>query len=591
MIKRVFSLVMCFVFMAIFILPSASIDAQAAMNTFTATYALKRVYTNFYNGVNGVVFDVDKRINDDPTIKAGYYASFDIDILGEGNPKFEFNKDEQQQFGNFVYNPNDPKAPSKIETVPGANKLTIKAENLRYTGASNALIFNIKKDDGTTEAVTLPINECYSKVLKPELPEVDVTDRDAIEIQTPYVVINNYGIGGKEAIAGKDFLLTLQFKNTGIHSDIVNMIVTVEPSEQVSIASSSNTIHVPIIGTDETVSKAIMMTVNPNVSSKNVKVNVKMNYEYIGNAARKTVDRTETITIPVAQSGNYDQVPYAIVESYSVGDEGAVAGKSFPLELKIRNTSSSSAINNMMLTIDTPETMVLTNSSNTVHIPVIPPNGIVSRKIDISVKADATPESQKINLKMNYQYVDDNKRENMDRTETITVPVSQTDRFELTSVEIPETNMVGEEILVTVNYVNKGRSQIYNLSTEIEGNFANPGQKQNLGNLASGATGSTDFYVKSNEAGVLAGEIAMVYEDTNGIEHEQRISFSTNIEERFMPDMNFPMPDMERPMMPEKKSKTPIFIGVGVAVVAVIVTVIVVKKIRKKRREEEDADL
>ncbi len=285
------------------------------------------------------------------------------------------------------------------------------------------------------------------------------------------------------------------------------------------------------------------------------------------------------------------ETPYVIISGYTYGnEENVTAGDKFTLNLQLRNTSQNIDVTNMILTIETPDSMILTNSSNTIHIPLLQANEAISKSMKVSVKPSSEAESQKITLKMNYQYIGNNERKSFDRVEVITVPVTQLDRFELTSVEIPEKSVDGEEILVTVNYVNKGRSQAFNLSAEIQGEFANPGQKKNLGNLASGATGSTDFYIRPSKTGVLSGEIVMVYEDTNAVEHEQKIQFNTNIEEKFVPENKFP--NMPTDPMPEpKKSKWPIYLMVGGAVLVLVVVIVVVKKIRQKRREEEDADL
>ena len=77
--------------------------------------------------------------------------------------------------------------------------------------------------------------------------------------------------------------------------------------------------------------------------------------------------------------------------------------------------------------------------------------------------------------------------------ETISIPVVQIDRFQVTGVDAPAEAYLGEENYLTVNFVNKGRSDVYNLSAEISGDIQNPGQQQNLGNLTSGSTGSAEF--------------------------------------------------------------------------------------------------
>ncbi|MEG0753178.1 MAG: hypothetical protein RR461_05055, partial [Angelakisella sp.] len=206
-----------------------------------------------------------------------------------------------------------------------------------------------------------------------------------------------------------------------------------------------------------------------------------------------------------------------------------------------------------------------------------------------------------VGVAMKYQYVDDraNARRSAETTENIAIPVVQVDRFQVTAVEIPMEVMLGEETSVTVNFVNKGRSEVYNLSAEIDGNIQNPGQNQNLGNLLSGATGSADFYILPNEAGMCTGEIKLTYEDTNMEEKTATIRYNTNVKspEEFMGgkgDMGIGgmIPGMgeEMPPVEEKKSTLPIII-IGCVIVAIPVLIVVKKKLDHKRKEREDADL
>ena len=85
-------------------------------------------------------------------------------------------------------------------------------------------------------------------------------------------------------------------------------------------------------------------------------------------------------------------------------------------------------------------------------------------------------------------------------TETISMPVLQVDRFTVTGIDLPQQIFIGEENNLSVNFVNKSRTDIYNLSAKLncEG-LSNNGEEQYLGNLASGTTSSADFYITGNE--------------------------------------------------------------------------------------------
>lgn len=291
--------------------------------------------------------------------------------------------------------------------------------------------------------------------------------------------------------------------------------------------------------------------------------------------------------------------PYVIISSYNYG--GIItAGETFPLSVTLYNTSRNIDVQNMMVTITMPEAFMLTSSSNTFYIEELHNEESVTKTVDVTAKANADPQSHNIDISMKYQYVDEKLNVRKDNTtqETISIPVVQVDRFQLTGVDVPMEIYVGEESYLSVNFVNKGRSEVYNLSAEISGDIQNPGQQQNLGNLASGSTGTADFYVTPNGEGVCSGEVTITYEDTNMEEKTATIQWSTNVIDPFggmdfgggFGDFDYGMVEDPDLMVGEKKSPVP-FIAGGVGVAAVVAAVVIRGRIKRKKREAEDADL
>ncbi len=290
--------------------------------------------------------------------------------------------------------------------------------------------------------------------------------------------------------------------------------------------------------------------------------------------------------------------PYVIVNNYNYGGT-ITAGDTFPLSITLFNTSKSLDVQNMMVTITMPEAFMLTSSSNTFYIEDLESEGMVTKTMNVTAKANAAPQSHNIEVSMKYQYVDDHLNSRRDNTtqETISIPVVQVDRFQVTGVDVSAESYVGEEASITVNFVNKGRSDVYNLSAEISGDIQNPGQQQNLGNLTSGSTGTADFYVMPNGEGMCSGEIKITYEDTNMEEKEATIQWSTNVVDPmagmdFGPGIGDVDPGMmEDPgLMEEEKPSWP-FIAGGVGAGALVVGLLVWRHIKKKRSEAADADL
>lgn len=303
-------------------------------------------------------------------------------------------------------------------------------------------------------------------------------------------------------------------------------------------------------------------------------------------------DKTDTSNIALA-------TPYVIISQYTYGSGQISAGQKFNLTLTLYNTSENVDVENMMMTITMPEDLMLTSSSNTFYIARLDAQKSITKTVQVTVKPAATPKSHNIDISMKYQYLDWKIKSRQDSTtqESISIPVIQVDRFQLTGIESDLEFVVGQEGYLTINYVNKGRSEVYNISGEITGNIQNPGQNQNKGNLMSGSTGSMDFYVIPNEEGICSGEVIITYEDTNMQERTVSLPFSVPAVDYSMGtgggieiDPGWDDPGMIGEPVVETPSKLPFIIGVLV-VVGIIVAVVVKKKIDQKRSEALDADL
>ena len=292
--------------------------------------------------------------------------------------------------------------------------------------------------------------------------------------------------------------------------------------------------------------------------------------------------------------------PQIIMQSYSFGDSSVVGGQTFPLTLNVKNTSGVSAIENVKMTIEsapdetTGGVFTPANSSNTFFIARVPAGGVFSEQIDMAVKADAAPKSYGLEVKFSYEAVLDGKRETLEATETITVPVTQPDRFEVNEVELCNPIYLGDSPSISVQYVNQGKSTIFNLSVEVEGeNFTTGESKSYIGNVESGSSDTFDLSINPVDLGPLNGTLKFTYEDANGETKEIIREFSSEVMQMDMPAIDDP--GLE-PMPEEPQGGFPVWgwvlIAVGsAAVVAIVVIVVVVKvKARKKRLLEENDD-
>ena len=220
--------------------------------------------------------------------------------------------------------------------------------------------------------------------------------------------------------------------------------------------------------------------------------------------------------------------PYVIISSYSYGKGDLVAGETRNVTMTFRNTSKTMAVENMMVTITMPDAMMLTSSSNSFYIESLAAEGTITKTVNVTVKPTAAAQSHSMTLDFTYDYMDGSTRRNAKTTETISMPVLQVDRFTVTGIDLSPQIFIGEETGLSVNFVNKSRTEIYNLSAKLSCEaLTNNGEEQYLGNLGSGTTSSADFYITPSDTGDIVGEVIITYEDTNMNQRTVTVPFTT----------------------------------------------------------------
>lgn len=288
--------------------------------------------------------------------------------------------------------------------------------------------------------------------------------------------------------------------------------------------------------------------------------------------------------------------PYVIISSYSYGKGDLVAGETRNITMTFRNTSKTMAVENMMVTMTLPDAMMLTSSSNSFYIESLAAEGTITKTVNVTVKPTAAAQSHSMTVDFTYDYLDNGVRRNAKTTESISMPVLQVDRFTVTGIDLSQEIFMGEENNLSVNFVNKSRTEIYNLSAKLncEG-LSNNGEEQYLGNLASGTASSADFYITGNEKGELVGEVIITYEDTNMNQRTVSVPFTTKVtsyEDVWGPQgpvspQNPDDPGMDPGM--EQPAGFPWFWVIG-GVVVVAAGVFVYLKLRKNKKESVDED-
>lgn len=286
-------------------------------------------------------------------------------------------------------------------------------------------------------------------------------------------------------------------------------------------------------------------------------------------------------------------IPHIIVSQYDYGTTQVSAGQVIDLNLSFENTSTQYDLDNIVMKITTPDGFSITSSSNTYHFDHLDVGESISKTISMQANPNAEAQSYAINIEFSFQYIANDTRKSGESSESISIPVTQPDRFSVDEIQVPTSLYVGDEYNLSINFVNKGKTQVYNVTAELRGNMQNSGERSFIGNVASGAEESADFYVTPTEAGKIEGEVVISYEDASMNVREVTRPFTIMVEEMpyVDPGIDFPVVDPQPTEEPSLFTVQNVVLFVVAAGVAGATGYMTVLKIKAKRSEFDDEDL
>lgn len=326
----------------------------------------------------------------------------------------------------------------------------------------------------------------------------------------------------------------------------------------------------------------------------------------------KTYTITENISFPVllpepsespspepSPSPTPSSVPKLIIDRYEMHwDDIPIhtlrAGAMFDLTFTLRNTSRLTGLSNITVTLSSVDGAFMPAAgSNTFYIDSIPASGEIQRTIRLVVSQSAESKSYELHFSLDYEDKDGGAyRPN----ETLSLPVVVPLIVELANFNPPMWAEMGMQTYLMFQYINKGKSTVYNFTIDIEGDFMAPdGSSNYVGNLVSGYTDYFECMLIPMSVGELPGAVVLRFEDAVGNITEMREEFLMTVNEPFYPD--FPFDDFpgRDPMDSEEGEGAGWFglawwviiaCGAGIVAVVLLVTTLLIRRSRKKKRME-----
>ena len=463
---------------------------------------------------------------------------------------------------------------------------TVTFTGLTYTGDSGKqLAFTIYYEGnggGYQDGNTVPVRECvpYTEPTPAPEPTPEV-------IPEPRAVFNSDGTSTSIA-AGETKTITVYIQNAGTTA-MRDPILTLKSSGSLLIMGSQDYMLDDIrAGRDTAVTVTVKAPDKIEAQMQTIDASLSFYYDngtqLTGGSASGSVSVLSTVTKDTKDEETIaSPTPIVILSKYNYGGSSVAAGSSTNLSFSFTNTSKTIKIENVMVTVTGGQDLMLNGSTNTFYFESVAASG--SKTVTVPMKAAQliSASAQDVKIDVTYEYVDQNARKSGNATLSLSVPLYQPDRFELSEPKTSYTGYVGEETSLTIDYVNKGKSAINNVEATISGDIDSPTPYQRVGTIDGGKNGTIAFAVTPQLEGENQVKIVITYEDSNGNTKER--VFEATVEAMAYEPTD---PGMDDPGMidPEPAHTFP-WKYVIIALVVIAIIALIVLRARKKKAKQK----
>lgn len=286
--------------------------------------------------------------------------------------------------------------------------------------------------------------------------------------------------------------------------------------------------------------------------------------------------------------GNTDELkgePKLMVSAVLSDPDVLAAGNIATLAITIKNTNGSRYVKNVIFSFSEASSEIIPIGQDSIYVAKIEKGAEFQWSLQVQVLPTARSGVHNAMIEMSYE---DNMHMSHHMSSTIFLEVRQPVRLSFDEPKLPVRVTQGDTQSFSLTLMNLGKSEIYNalLSFDIEG-MANGGSVL-IGTIEPGSskTGTTNFRVESDKAGLVEGSITLTYEDDFGELYEKIIPLKTTIEQRDVPDTS--VPDKTQASGPGALWW---LFTIGGAVIVLLIIAAIIGVNRSRQRKAEDAKL
>lgn len=382
--------------------------------------------------------------------------------------------------------------------------------------------------------------------------------------------------------SNQKFSVEVTINNIGT-TDLKSGVLNWESGEGIILTDKSSSINIGSIKAGNSKIITLKGKTIDNLTATSQTVTGELKYKY--DTGKGIAQGTESVKVvlPTISAENDAKTntatPNIIVSKYDYGGVPIANGNMFNFDVSFKNTSKSTSIENIVMSLETGDGLSIHQASNTYYYEKLSPQGAKNQSIGMQVLPTAETGSVKLTLNFSYEYIDNTERKQVTSSQSVSIPVYKPDKLEIT-LEPLAAATVGQEQTVTLNYVNKGKGELSNVKAEITGDITALTSVQNLGNFESGKSGTINFVVIPEIAGEVNFTVKVSYEDANLQQKNLEFPCTMTVEEYI--DTEFPIEEITEDE--ENTSHKGIITGTFIVVVILIIIIITLIKRRRKKK-------
>ena len=473
----------------------------------------------------------------------------------------------------------------------GAFGLTTQSLELKVADKAATGMYNVVITAAYRDVVGGIYNETFTIPFK-----VDGVSEG--ETKLPKLAFENAKLSSGNIVAGNNFNASITLKNiSDVKAD--NVFVYIANLSKDTISSASVAAEKSFDSIEPGKSAEISFSLIPNKDLSGGVYDLTVNAVYYDNDG-KTYNAESKIYVPVKESENKSDdkknslIPRVILSSYKVTPDVVVAGQDFSFDFALKNTSRTTSVNNIKIKVVSNDGIYTpVEGSNTFFTEKLDALENVSYSIDLTPKASAEAKSYPVTIMIDYQ---DKNGNSYSSEENISMYVSQPYRFEISNFYYQPTSYGMYPTSLSLQYFNKGKSALANLTVSVEGDFTtSDGQEMYIGNFPSSSYDYLDINVTPSGFGMQNGVLVFSFEDAAGKLQRVEQPFAIEVMEESIPsgddviiDPDMPVDPIEDESFFKKNLKWIIIAGSVIVVGAAVIIIVKAKKKKAKLQEDED---